>query len=74
MNYSISIVLMVSLSSTFRRRVLERSVFNAHNSLFVREVRVLSQDLASNFFLIKSLAKIRAGIGCYLLLKILEQN
>jgi len=33
---------------------------------FLTVVRVLSQDMASHFSLMKSLAKIKAGIGCYL--------
>jgi len=36
--------------------------------------RALSQDGASLFSLMKSVAKIKAGIRCYLLLQIPEQN
>jgi len=54
--------------------MLGNSVCIADRSLFVKGVRVLSQDLASNFSLMKSLAKIKADIGCYLHLKIPEQN
>jgi len=74
MNYFVSIVLMVSLSFLFVMRMIVDSVCTAEWSLFVKGVRVLSQDLASNFFLIKSFAKIKAGICSYLHLKIPEQN
>jgi len=49
-----------NLSSSFAARMLEKSACNAHKSLFLNGANVLNQDRASNFSLMKSLAKIKA--------------